>query len=163
LKKYSICAILYKNEKGEFAMELNEIIVELDEKLQITKKEIREKMLYIYCYRASEISNCTYCGSASSKVHSRYNRELADLPIAHYKVKLIVEVKKYICENADCTHKRFAEILPFASERAKRTSRLDEYIMEIGMKNSSVEAAKIIRKSHADISTQTVLRVIKKS
>jgi len=144
-------------------MEINEIVAELDEKLQITKKEIREKMLNIYCDRACEISNCSYCGRASSKVHSRYIRELADLPISQYKVKLIVEVKKYICENADCKHKRFAESLPFASERAKRTSRLDEYIMEIGMKNSSVEAAKIIRKTHADISNQTVLRVIKKS
>ena len=120
-------------------------------------------MLNIYCHRASEISNCPYCGSASSKVHSRYKRELSDLPISHYKVKLIIEVKKYICENADCIHKRFAESLPFAGEREKRTLRLDDYIMEIGMKNSSVEAAKIIQKTHADISNQTVLRVIKKS
>ena len=151
-----------KNEKGKVAMELNDILGELDEKLEITKKEIREKMIYIYCHRVCEISNCAYCGSASSKVHSKYRRELLDLPIAQYKVKLVIEVKKYICGNPECSHKRFAEQLPFAAERAKRTSRLDKYIMEMGLKNSSVEAAKIIRKTHADISNQTVLRVIKK-
>jgi transposase len=144
-------------------MEIAEIIKELDESLKITKKEAIEKTLYIYCNRETALAQCSYCGVESSKIHSKYIRELLDLPIAQYKVKLVIEVKKYICENADCTHKRFAESLPFAGERAKRTSRLDEYIMEIGMKNSSVEAAKIIQKTHADISNQTVLRVIKKS
>jgi len=144
-------------------MEIAEIIKELDETLKITKKEAIEKTLYIYCQRETQTAKCSYCGVESSKIHSKYTRELLDLPIAQYKVKLIIEVNKYMCINPKCTHKRFAEVLPFASEHSKRTARLDEYIREIGLKNSSVEAAKLIGKTHADISNQTVLRVIKKS
>ena len=144
-------------------MEMSDIMEELDEKVGVTKKEVSEKVLYIYCQRDSESGKCRYCGKDSTKVHSKYNRELADLPIAHYKVKLIIKVKKYICDNPECGCKRFAEELPFAGERSKRTRRLDEYIWEIGVKNSSVEAEKIIRKTHADISHKTVLRLIKKS
>ena len=155
--------IIVEKAKEESEMEITDIIQELDEKLRITKKEVGEKVLYIYCERHSELGKCSYCGNESTKVHSRYNRELADLPIAQYKVKLIIEVKKYMCGNIECCHKRFAEVLPFAKERSKRTIRLDEYIHEIGLKNSSLDAEKIIRKTHADISGKTILRVIKKS
>ena len=144
-------------------MEIGDIIRELDEKIRITKKEIREKIIYIYCQRESEMAECPYCGVISGKIHRKYNREIADLPIAQYKVNLVVVVKKYTCANPECRHKRFSERLPFAAERSKRTNRLDEYIREIGLKNSSVEAAKLIRKTHVDISWKTILRLIKKS
>jgi transposase len=135
----------------------------MDEKLKVRKKEVKGKVLYIYCQRMSEFEKCQYCGTKSYKIHSKYNREIQDLPIAQYKVKLIVEVKKYTCENTECSHKRFAEALSFAKGHSKRTERLDNYIREIGLKNSSVEAAEIIRQTHADISSKTILRVIKKS
>ena len=144
-------------------MEIDEIIKELDEKLRITKKEKQENILNIYSERETTPARCSYCGVESSKIHSRYKREIADLPIWQYKVKLIIEAKKYTCSNPECSHKRFAEMLPFAGERSKRTARVDEYICEIGLKNSSLEAEKVIRKTHADISNKTVLRVIKKS
>ena len=119
--------------------------------------------MYIRCQRESKAAKCPYCGYKSGKIHSKYRREIADLPIAQYKVKVVIEVKKYICGNSDCGHKRFAEQLPFAGERSKRTYRLEEYIREIGLKNSSVEAEKLIRKTHAEISGKTILRLIKKS
>lgn len=144
-------------------MELSEIVKELDEKLEITKTEKREKILYICCQRKPETAKCPNCGTESDKIHSKYRREIADLPISQYKVKLMIEVKKYACVNPKCSRKRFAEVLPFAGERCKRTKRLDEYIREIGLKNSSVEAEKIVRKTHADISSNTILRLIKKS
>lgn len=144
-------------------MEIEDIIREIDEKLKIIKKTTEEKTLNIYCQRTSETEKCPCCGNESNKRHSRYHREIADLPIGPYKVKLVIEMSKYTCENAKCGQKRFAEQLPFAGERSKRTYRLDEYIREIGLSNSSVEAEKIIRRTHADISWKTILRVIKKS
>lgn len=144
-------------------MELSEIVKELDEKLEITKTEKREKILYIRCQRKPETAKCPACGTESNKIHSKYRREIADLPISQYKVKLMIEVKKYTCSNPKCSRKRFAEELPFVGERCKRTKRLDEYIREIGLRNSSVEAEKIVRKTHADISSNTILRLIKKS
>ena len=144
-------------------MEIEEILERIDAKLKITKKEAEEDVIYIYCHRMPVGEKCRYCGKESYKIHSKYSREIMDLPIAEYKVKLKIEAKKYICENTECSHKRFAEVLPFAQERSKRTRRLDDYIREIGLKNSSVDAAEILRKTHADISNKTVLRVIKKS
>ena len=47
-------------------------------------------------------------------------------------------------------------------ENALRTKRLDEYINEVGLKNSSVEAKKQITNTHVQISNNTILRIIKK-
>jgi hypothetical protein len=85
------------------------------------------------------------------------------LPITEYKVKMHVEAKKYKCGNAQCAKRRYAEELPFAAGRGKRTKRLDEYIKEIGLRHSSVEAAAIIGLTHAEISNKTVLRVVEKN
>ena len=143
-------------------MELDELIKELDSKLVITGKEIKDDIMYIYCETKKQPTKCKYCGVESEKVHSVYTRTIADLPIQKYKVKLVIKVKKYFCNNSKCNHSTFAENLDFVEKNALRTKRLDEYINEIGLKNSSVEAKKQITNSHVQISNNTILRIIKK-
>jgi len=101
--------IMVKNEIGDSEMEINEIIRELDKKLIVGKTEISKDTMYICCQREPKTAECPYCGTISGKLHSKYRREIADLPIAQYKVKLVIEVKKYTCSNSYCGHKRFVE------------------------------------------------------
>ena len=144
-------------------MEIDDLIKELDAKLEITKKEIKKDTMYIYCDTEKRPTKCEYCGKESQSVHSIYTRTIADLPIQKYKVKLIIKVKKYFCNNNDCPHKTFAEPMDFAKRNAIRTKRLDEYINKIGLKNSSIEAERQIKNSHVEISNSTILRIIKKT
>lgn len=143
-------------------MELDELIKELDEKLIITKKEIKTDVMYIYCETKKMPTKCKYCGEESESVHSTYIRTISDLPIQKYKVKLVISVKKYFCNNTKCPHTTFAESLNFAEKNALRTKRLDEYINEIGLRNSSVVAKNQLSNSHIEISNNTILRIIKK-
>ena len=96
-------------------------------------------------------------------VHSTYTRTIADLPIQNYKVKLIITVKKYFCNNDKCNHRTFAGTLEFVEKNAIRTKRLDDYINNIGLKVSSKEAEKQIKDNLVNISNNTVLRVVKKN
>ena len=96
-------------------------------------------------------------------IHSTYRRIISDLPIQSYKVKLIITVKKYFCNNDKCNHKTFAEPLAFVEKNAIRTKRLDDYINNIGLKVSSKEAEKQIKDNYVNISNNTVLRVVKKN
>ena len=75
---------------------------------------------------------------------------------------MLINVKKYFCNNSKCQHTTFAEPLDFVEKNALRTKRLDEYINEVGLKNSSIEAKKQITNSHVQISNNTILRIIKK-
>ncbi len=143
-------------------MEIDELIQELDTKLVVIRKEIIDSIMYIYCETKKQSNKCRYCGKASESVHSCYTRTISDLPIQKYKVKLVIQVKKYFCLNEKCNHTTFAEYLDFVEEHGIRTKRLNEYINGIGLKNSSIEAERQIKNSHVDISNNTILRIIKK-
>ena len=144
-------------------MELDELIKELDSKLVVTGKEIKDDIMYIYCETKKQSTKCKYCGEESENVHSVYTRTISDLPIQKYKVKLVITVKKYFCNNPKCNHTTFAEPLNFVEKNALRTKRLDEYIKEVGLKNSSIEARNQITNSHVEISNNTILRILKKT
>ena len=143
-------------------MELDELVKELDNKLKVTRKEIKDDIMYIYCETKKQSTKCKYCGEESENVHSVYTRTISDLPIQKYKVKLVITVKKYFCNNPKCNHTTFAEPLDFVEKNALRTKRLDEYIKEVGLKNSSIEARNQITNSHVEISNNTILRILKK-
>lgn len=51
------------------------------------------------------------CGQPATRLHSRYRRVVKDLPCAGQHVKLILHVRKFFCETADCVRKVFAERL----------------------------------------------------
>ena len=144
-------------------MELDELVKELDNKLVVTRKEIKDEIMYIYCETKKQSTRCKYCGEESENVHSVYTRTISDLPIQKYKVKLVITVKKYFCNNPKCNHTTFAEPLDFVEKNALRTKRLDEYIKEVGLKNSSIEARNQITNSHVEISNNTILRILKKT
>lgn len=144
-------------------MELQELIQELDTKLIVKRKEIKDGIMYIYCETKKQKTKCKYCGQESENVHSTYTRTISDLPIQNYKVKLVIAVKKYFCNNNNCEHTTFAEVLQFVNKNATRSTRLDDYIKKVGLKTSSLDAEKQISDSHVEISNNTILRIIKKN
>lgn len=144
-------------------MTIDEIIRELDENLTVIKIEKSDKTLYIKCEIKCVAVRCIYCGEESTAIHSRYERNISDLPIQDYQVKLIVKVPKFFCHNEKCSHKTFAYPISFAARNSLRTERLDEYIYKVGLKNSSMDARAQLLNSHVSISNNTILRVIKKN
>lgn len=144
-------------------MTIDEIIKELDDNMTIIKTEKSDKILYINCEINCKSIRCNYCGEESNTIHSRYVRNISDLPMQDYQVKLLIEVPKFFCSNKKCSHKTFAYPIGFAGKNSLRTERLDEYIYRIGLKNSSLDVGDQLSGSHISISNNTNLRVIKKS
>lgn len=54
-------------------------------------------------------SECPGCGGVSQRVHSRYTRRLADLPVAGRPVRLEVMARRFRCEAVLCGRRIFAE------------------------------------------------------
>lgn len=54
---------------------------------------------------------CPDCACASSRVHSRYTRQLADIPWSGRNVRLIIQVRRFFCTRWTCARKTFAEAL----------------------------------------------------
>ena len=70
-------------------------------------------------------ASCPECTQVSSRVHSRYTRRLTDLPWSGRTVRLVVQVRRFLCPRRACPRKTFAEAIPAIAERyARRTTQL---------------------------------------
>ena len=52
---------------------------------------------------------CPSCGSVSQRVHSRYLRQVADLPCTGRRVALTVIARRFFCGAENCRRRIFAE------------------------------------------------------
>lgn len=105
---------------------------------------------------------CPYCGQSSSKVHSRYQREMQDLPMQNKKVILLVRTRKMFCVNSLCNKKTFAEKHPFVAVNGKISKRLEKNIIYTLTQLSSVGASKTLKSNGIDICKSSICLLLKK-
>src|SRR4051812_39855139 len=78
-------------------------------------------------------ASCPRCCTPSARVHSRYERTLADLPWQGVAVVLKLRVRRFFCASNECPRLIFAEQFPdLAAAYARRTRRLTEVVELIG-------------------------------
>lgn len=141
---------------------MQELIEKLSKDLRYVSHEYHGNVIEIrVCSRKTE-SRCPYCGRQSDRVHSRYVRKLQDLPIQGAKVKLLVDRRKYFCDNAECSHGTFAELFDIFDGKATKTKRLEAEIMRVSLTQSSTSAARYLRASVADVGKSTICALLKK-
>jgi transposase len=73
---------------------MDEIVKLLDENLDYVSHEIREDVMYITVKPNKAEVACPFCGVASSKVHSAYQRTIQDLPIQGKKNSILAHCEK---------------------------------------------------------------------
>src|SRR2546428_2542073 len=77
---------------------------------------------------------CPLCATPARRIHSDYERTLADLPWAQYRVSLQLRVRKWFCRNRACRRRIFTERLPtIAAPWARRTLRLAQRLVALGV------------------------------
>jgi transposase len=105
---------------------------------------------------------CSECGASAERVHSRYQRTVADLPCGGYQVVLRVWVRRYFCPNAACARRtdveRFSDLAP---PYARRTTRLIQALRAIGFTVGGEAGARLAQYLHLPTSSSTLLRAIK--
>jgi len=70
-------------------------------------------------------AGCPRCGQLATRVHSRYRRYLADAPISGRPVAIVLQVRRFVCDNTACRARTFAEQVPgLTTPRARRTGVL---------------------------------------
>ena len=69
---------------------------------------------------------CSLCGASSRRIHSRYDRRVADLPCAGKQICLRVITRRFVCEASHCRRRIFAERFgeDVLSTRSRRTARI---------------------------------------
>jgi transposase len=98
------------------------------ESLEVTSGEILIRVSSTQCEQP-----CTLCGKQATRIHSRYERTLQDLPWGLCRVRLRVRVRRWFCQNPACPRHVFTERLPMVTQPyARRTTRLQEALLQLG-------------------------------
>ncbi len=105
---------------------------------------------------------CPVCGEPSERVHSRYERTLADLPWARFAVRLHLRVRRFFCDNPACPRRVFAERLAgIAPAFAHRTDRQRERLTDFALALGGEEGSRLAAKHGMPVSPDTLLRLIR--
>src|SRR6202034_2287149 len=110
------------------------------------------------------MAECPLCGSRSRRIHSRYDRQVADLPCAGKQIRLRVITRRFVCEVPHCRRRIFAErfgdnVLP---TRSRRTARLECIVHHLGLALGGRAAAMFARRLMLPVSNDTLLRVVRR-
>src|SRR4051794_12311040 len=107
---------------------------------------------------------CPLCGRRSKRVHSRYERTLADLPWGAYAVTIRLRVRRLFCRNTRCKRRIFTERLPeIALSWARRTRRLDVRLTALGLALGGSAGVRLGAKLGLTASRNTLLRRVRQA
>jgi transposase len=107
---------------------------------------------------------CPHCQHPSHSIHSYYSRSPQDLPISGKTVRLVLRVRRFRCQNTACPQRTFAERYPeIVAPHEQRTKRLTASITPFSGEVSSEPAARLLRHMGIVVSSDTLLRLVKKT
>lgn len=102
------------------------------------------------------------CGLHSGRVHSRYERTLADLPWNRVAVRIHLRSRKLFCDNPSCERAIFTEPLPdLVARYARKTLRLQEAFYLIGYVLGGKAGARVAVGLGLATSPDTLLRRVR--
>jgi transposase len=114
---------------------------------QVTHIEMTSKEVTLVGTSTQPEGCCPLCSEPASRVHSRYERMLQDLPWSGKRVRLSLHVRRFFCANPCCPRQIFAERLPALTEaQARRTSHLRDALLDIGWALGGQAGARLCRK-----------------
>jgi transposase len=129
--------------------------------LEMTAFSRQEGILCVSVLSTQSCSPCPVCGSAATRIHSRYQRRLADLPSAGQPVRFLLTVRKFFCDAPTCPRKIFAERLtPFVAPWARVTARLFQMVQIIGLATGGRLGVRVTDRMGIQTSRTTILRRI---
>jgi transposase len=118
-------------------------------------------MLQIEGHARAPFGICPTCGQRAEKVHSRYTRRIADLPVAGRRLVIRVEVRRFFCPNTGCGAKTFVEqVRDLTHKYMRRSPQATEALETIGLALAGRAGARLAERFGLRASRNTVLRVV---
>src|SRR5216683_1132474 len=129
--------------------------------LKIATTSMRDDLLLVQVVSTKVRSCCPLCFCPAERRHSQYTRVVADLPCAGFRVQLILHVRRFFCDTADCIRKIFTERLPaFVLPWARLTVRLCEALQSLGLATCGELGTRLAERLAIQTSPTTILRRI---
>ncbi len=130
--------------------------------LHLKLLDASETMITAVVTTTSEEARCPLCHGRSARIHSRYTRQVADLPWMGCAVRLELHVRRFFCTNPACARQIFTERLPsVVAPYARRTTRLADVFTLIGFALGGEAGKRLVAGMGLATSPDTLLRLIR--
>ena len=108
------------------------------------------------------VACCPVCQIVSQQVHCYYTRTVTDLCWADFQVQLKLHVRRFVCSNAMCAQRTFAERLGESIKAyARRTKRCASRLQTIGLLLGGNAGALLAKRMGLPVSSDTLLRLVR--
>jgi transposase len=105
---------------------------------------------------------CPVCGRVSARRHSWYQRHPLDLPWRGVTVRLLIQARRFFCDEPTCARRVFAERFPAQLPAlARRTGRATALLVDIVRRTSAEAGARLARIAGVSVSPDTLLRLLR--
>ena len=120
---------------------------------------MHDQTIIVHLHATAPTAACPPCGTAGSRVHSRYQRTMADVAFGGRNLVLKLLVRKWICPEASCSRRMFAERFPELVQRyARMTDRLIKALQSAGVITNGADAAQIAESFGVPTTAKTIIR-----
>ena len=133
----------------------------LSDGLRIESLSIELDVITFTVVATAPSAQCPVCRHPADRVHKRRVRALADLPLGGARMRLLVRVRHFRCDNPSCTRKMFSERLPLAGVYARRTERLSGALLGVGFALGGEAGARLAEALGMPTNPDTLLDLIR--
>lgn len=120
-----------------------------------------EEAITVVVTTTSEETQCPLCHERSARIHSRYVRNVADIPWMGCAVRLELQTRRFFCLNKECVRQIFTERLPtVVAPYARCTLRLTDVLTLIGFALGGEAGQRLVEGMGLVASPDTLLRLI---
>jgi transposase len=127
----------------------------------VEEAEISGDCLWLHARVRADSACCPQCGCCSGKVHSAYQRRLADDAIGGHRVRIRLRTRRFFCGNADCPVRTFAEQVDGLTwRRSRRTPPLARTLTSIALALAGRAGAKLAGAIGLTAGRSSMLRLV---
>jgi transposase len=125
---------------------------------------VADEQLLLHLTATATTALCPLCATPSASIHSRYQRQLVDVPWGTLSVRIQLTVRKFVCCNPDCARRIFTERLPDLVESyARKTTRLVSALRSIGLALGGQAGARLARRLRYPTSPAMLRRLVRRA
>ena len=107
-------------------------------------------------------ARCPLCQRRSSRIHSHYERTIADLPWGSRPIRLRLQARRFRCVNRRCSRRIFGErFADVVRVHARRTDAQRTALEDFGLEAGGAAGARLARRRGLAGSGATILRLVR--
>jgi transposase len=118
-------------------------------------------LLLVLARARTAMAACPKCGTGSGRVHSRYQRRLADAAVGGRQVEIRLDVRRFFCPAPGCKRKTFVEQVDGLTTRyARKTPLLAGVLGHIAVALAGRAGSRLASGLDVPASRQVMLRLV---